>query len=415
MVSIKTKLYKMNEKLLFAKAQEAIDTVKNVKAISTTIRGTIIPYGEKNDLPDQLLSLIYQSTTHQSVIEFKKLSVIGEGVSFEKGEEAFKALVKDLTFEEFIERTVFDQVVFGGYAWQITYNKGGKVNGIYHQPFNTIRSSALDEVTGKPTSYYIRRDWTQSVTGHPIKPYNPSTAKDDEGVQLYVKTDYSPINDFYPIPNYYSAYNYIKEEDELSRFYHNIVTNGSFPNLIVKVKSDMSDELRSEFTKQMIDTYAGGRNASKMLFSFSDKDSEGIDITPIEPVSNDNIFEHLVGIVADKIVTAHRIPRSLVAMDKNLGLSSNAEELRMSFEYFNNTVIGPMQTKIAGSINQVALEAGIKKTGATFIPLDLISQSFGEATLLAILTPDELRAKIGYEPLNTTTNDTTQPDNSGTA
>jgi len=110
----------MNEKLIFAKAQEAIDTVKNVRAISTTTRGMVIPYGEKNDLPEQLLSLIYQSATHQSVIEFKKLSVIGEGITFEKGEDAFKELIKDITFEEFIERTVFDQVVFGGYAWQVT-------------------------------------------------------------------------------------------------------------------------------------------------------------------------------------------------------------------------------------------------------------------------------------------------------
>jgi len=400
----------MKDKILFAKAQQAIDTVENVKANSSTQRSTVVPYGIKNDMPDHLLSLIYHSASHQSVIDFNKRSIIGEGVAFNNGEEAFKALIKDITFEEFIERTAFDQVVFGGYAWQIVYSKGGKVTGIYHQPFNTVRSGNIDPETDKVEMYYIRRDWTMSITGTPIRPFNPSEAKNDEGIQLYVKTDYSPINDFYPVPNYYSAYNYIKVEDELSRFYHNIVTNGSFPNLIVSVKTEMSDELKEQFTKSMVDTYAGGRNASKMLFNFSDQDTEGVTFTPIEPVSNDAIFEHLVGIVADKIVTSHRIPRTLVGMEKNLGLSSDAQELRMGFEYFNNTVIGPMQSKIAGSIDLIASAAGIKNTEAVFLRLDLISQSFTEDTLVKILTINEMRAKIGYEPLTQQdSNDTTQP------
>lgn len=398
-------------KVEFSNINKAIEPVDKVKVTSSTMQ-SIVPYGDNNQLPDDLLSLIYESSTHQSIIEFKKTAVIGNGLSISRNGDKIKDLVRDLSWEEFIERTINDLVIFGGFSWQVIWNKTGtKINGLYHQPFNQVRSGNFNE-EGVVDMYYLKRDWSYGGNHIEIKPFNEEAAKED-GKQLFVYKEYSSINEFYPIPSYYSAFNYIKVEKELSKFYHNIVTNGMFPSLIMKVKSEMSDELKADFVKNIRDHYQGGEKANKVITLFSDKDTESVEVEPIEAVSNDELFDSLNEIVTNRIINAHRIPRSLVGVEKSLGLSSNGEELRMSFEYFNNTVVKNLQSKFIGAFKSVA-RVNFKSVNMEFLPMDLITQSFTEQTLLAVLTRDELRARIGYEPLNNNDNDESTVSDSST-
>jgi hypothetical protein len=398
------------EVLKFSNIKGAEDQVNKVKsdAYRRLGVGTYIPYGDKNTLPTDLLELIYTSTTHQSIIEFKKSAVIGGGLAISRNEIKIKDLVRDISWEEFIERTVYDLIVFGGFSWQIVWNKrGDKINGIYHQPFHQVRSGGIDLEEDSVLSYFVKRDWSLGGSGVEIKTFNPNKAKED-GRQLYYYKEYNPINEFYPVPVYYSAYNYIKVENELGKFYHNIVTNGMFPSLLVNVEGNMPDTLKEEFVRSLNNGYKGGVNANKVITMFNEGgDAPKTTITPIEAVSNDNLFSELNEIVTNRIINAHRIPRTLVGVEKNLGLSSNGEELRMSFEYFNNTVILPIQNKLIAAFKTVA-KINFKSIDMTFQPLDLITQALGESTLMQILTVDELRERIGYEPIKkeaTTVND----------
>lgn len=361
--------------------------------------GTHIPFGKDNDLPRFLDNLIYESPTHAAILDFKQKTVLGNG--FDMDEKLQNEL--DLVFEDginyFFEKIVNDYVVYEGFAVQIIYNKAGnKINKIAHHPFHKIRAKAKNTETGKVDSFYYKEDWAFSgMTALEIATFNPEKAKEDK-TQLYYFRKYTQKSDYYPIPAYFAGLNYILLEKDLSVFYKTVMNNSISPSLVVKVNMILDDAEKEIFAKNLEKQYVGVKNSNKLITIFSDgQENSSVDFEPIKVDNNEKLYNDLNDIITNKIITTHKVPKSLLAIDSSTGFSSNADELLASFQYFNSVFVKSAQNDIKNVFERV-LSFNYPKIELTFKKFELIKKTFSESLLEKILTEDELRAMMGFDP-----------------
>ena len=106
----------------------------------------------------------------------------------------------------------------------------------------------------------------------------------------------------------------------------------------------------------------------------------------------------------ENVLAGHRCISPLLVgiRTESNGLGNNANEIETAFELWNNSVIKPYQDKVVKALNTLLMclpnyDGSFKVESTTISP---ITFTFSEATLTQILTTDELRQKIGYEPKN---------------
>ena len=101
-----------------------------------------IRWGGKNDYPQRLSDLYYNSVTHKSCIDFAVTAILGDGVDYEKMKQNESELVPNYQYgwDELIERISLDYILYGSYAIQIIKNNDDHTYSFFHQPFADIIS-----------------------------------------------------------------------------------------------------------------------------------------------------------------------------------------------------------------------------------------------------------------------------------
>jgi hypothetical protein len=162
-----------------------------------------------------------------------------------------------------------------------------------------------------------------------------------------------------------------------------------------------TEEAEQDIINRIQDTYTGTDNAGKMLVNFVNAPER----TPqVDTLGGDNLGDQFIQLeqsILNQILAGHRVTSPLLVgiRGENQGLGSNSNEILEAFKVFENTVIHPIQECIITPLNKIIQYTrgydGMKLEPTTNSPIDF---TFTEATLLQILTKDELRQMIGYEP-----------------
>lgn len=329
-----------------------------------------VNWGQKNDYPQKLSELYFNSIVHKSCVDFIVTSIVGEGVDYEKMNANQSELVPNYqqTWDELLRCLALDMVVYGTFSFQIIKNKDEKTYSYYHQPVSTVRCSQRDD-EGNITSYWICKDWT-SIGKYPPIEIPRFGFQDDEVIAsgkpyLFVYESYTPDLEYYTTPKYVGGIKAIMTELELIRYDLRAVKNNFSANGFLVLPRVESEEERRDLLNNIKNSFVGADNANSLVVTFSNGDENDSNVAKFVKIDKDsnnvNLFSESNARNIDRIVTAHRIPsKALIGMPTDgASLGGDGNQLNVSWNLFNKTVGNEFRNTIVNTINKMLKLNGI--------------------------------------------------------
>lgn len=328
-----------------------------------------VKWGQRNDYPQRLSDLYYNSVTHKSCVDFAVTAILGDGVDYDTMEANDSELVPNYQYgwDELIERISLDYVLYGSFAIQIIKNRDDKTYSFFHQPMGDVRFSPRNE-DGVIESYWVCSDWTQTGLYPPVELKSFSFQEEEEikggKAYLYVYEGYSPDIAMYPVPNYVSALKPIQTEIEIERYDLRSVTNNFSASGILTLNRVDDEQDRAMLIQNIQAMFTGADNANSLIINFKNNDDE--EPATFVKVDKDagnsvNLFEQNNERVISKIVAAHKISnKALIGYEADSAmLGGEGNILNIAFNLYNKTVANKMRRNIVQTINRALLMNGV--------------------------------------------------------
>jgi capsid portal protein len=399
----------MNEdNILFVSMAQA-----ELPIIKESNRGEFVLWGESNLYPLHLIEYYQRSSLHNAIIKSKVNDINGDGVAYEgktdKKTDAFIQFVnEDESMDELIKKLAYDLVVFGGYAINVIWSKDrNSISELYHIDFANIRCGKMDE-RKRINEYYYSEDWSKYKPEYVSIPAFNINKNKKEPSQLLYYSSYNPGLKYYPLPSYIGSSAAIETQIEIDNFHLAHIKNGMTPNILINFPNGVpTGEERRKIERQIRDKYVGTDNAGKFIITFSESPDLAPTITTLSASQLDKQFLQLEQTVLQNILSGHGVVSPLlVGIPTAVGLGGT-QIISDSWELYHNRVINPFKKDILTTINKIMAINKMKELSInTSSP---VSFNFSEQTLLQILTTNELREMIGYDPIEQEIEPETKP------
>lgn len=404
----------------FSKEQFAVIMPKFIERANTDW----VLYGEDNLYPNKLIDLANKSALHNAINMSKINNVVGNGFMTDNLDTKTIAFMENPnpneTFDDIFRKIVYDYVIFGGYCLNIIWSRDRKtIAEIYHIDFSRVRSGKSDERELVKT-YYYSKNWAQyrkqefapvtfDAFGIAVnnkgekyfltnKDWNTDKRKELTPSQLLYVKEYRSGLEYYPLPSYIAALGYIETDSEISNFHLSHIKNGMAPSMMITFNNGIpSEEERRIIEEKIKSKYIGSDNAGKFILNYADDSTKAPTVTTLTPAQLDKQFIQLQATVLQNILSGHQVVSPLLVGIPTPGSLSNASEMLNAYQLYINTVIQPIKDILMRSVDMIFSINGLTTPEiATSSPVEF---TLSENVMAQILTKDELRSLIGYEPL----------------
>ena len=363
----------------------------------------------KNLYPNYLIDLYNNSATHAAVVNATAAMIAGEDLIPEETEnlQQFVELKKFLggvnkteTAHELLVKLAFDLKLQGAYAINIVWSKDRtKIAALHHIPVEQVRVGK--PVDGDVQEYYISADWSQyrkkEYMPERIAAFNLQDRR--EASQLLYAGVYSPALELYHTPDYVAGTNWIQIDNLTADFHLNNIANGFSGSYFINFANGIpTQEERRQIENQIVKKFSGANNAGKFVLTFSDDANSKPEILPIQVSNADKQYTVLNELCIQNIMICHRVTSPMLLGVKTEGQLGGRGELLQASELYHNTVIRPFQNIILKTFNKILRVNGIS-LGVSIKDVKPLSSVFDAETLKDVLTQDEIRAELGYAPL----------------
>ena len=378
-----------------------------------------VQYGDgeyKNLYPQFLIDIYNSSATHSAIVNATASMIAGKEIIIEdEGTDltTFVNLKKFLagvnrkgdTAHELITKLAFDLKLFGAYAMNIIWSKDKtKIAEIYHVPVEQVRVGKSG-VSGMPEEYFISADWSKyrqkEYTPRQVAAYN--TMDRSDASQLYYCGIYSPGMEAYYTPDYLSSTNWVLTDHLTSEFHLSNIANGFAPSFWINFNNGVpTQEERYKIEHQISQKFSGAGNAGKFVLTFSDDKNSAPDLQPINLSDADKQYTVLNELCIQNIMIGHRVTSPMLLGVKTEGQLGGRNEIMEAYELYSNTVVQPMKDialkglKMVLNVNDINLPISLSE-------ISPLNSMFDADVLTDVLTQDEIREQLGYEPLAQTT------------
>ena len=327
-------------------------------------------WGQKNDYPQKLSELYYNSIIHKSCVDFAVSAIIGDGIDYETMNLDQTETMPNYqeTWDNLIRNLALDLIIYGSYAFQIIKNKDGKTYSYYHQPISSVRCSQRDE-EGDITSYWICKDWTASNKYTPIELPRFGFQEEETIKQgqpyLFVYEQYTPDLDYYTTPKYVGGIKAIMTELELIRYDLRSTKNNFSANGFLVLPRVETEQEKQMLLTNIKSSFVGSDNANSLIVTFSNGDDNDSNIAKFVKIDKDsnnvNLFQDCNERTIDRIVTAHRIPsKALIGMPiQGASLGGGGNELNVAWNLYNKTVATVNRNAIINTMNKMFALNGV--------------------------------------------------------
>lgn len=317
-----------------------------------------VSYGADNNYYSFLIECYLQSTTNNAAIRSISDLIYGRGLSIE-GQDEYSAEVesiKAIIGHRDLKKIILERKMLGQAAMQVIYNKGGnqrKIVKIKHFPIHTLRPEKMDE-DGVINAYYYHPNWAEYKRSDTLKRI-PTFNTSKESVELFVLKPYVSGYSYFSPVDYSGALPYCELENEIADYLLNEAKNSFSGTKVINFNNGVPDaEQREEIARDVKGKLTGSRG-QKVIVAFNENaDSK----TTVEDISlNDapSHYEYLADEARNKILVGHRItsPMLLGIKDGGNGLSSNTDEIMVSSQLFNSTVVSVYQDEVLEAIEEI--------------------------------------------------------------
>jgi DNA-binding MarR family transcriptional regulator len=347
-----------------------------------------IQYGDKNDYPSYLIDLFNKSAKHGAIIRSKVHYICGNGWS---GNDAFvQHPNRTETLADLSKKVSLDIELFGGAFIEVIWGTG-RVAEVWHCDYSKFRTN------NDNTQFWYKKDWKDRSEQAIVYPaFNP---KVPTGTQIYYVKEYRPNTGSYSLPSYFGGLNYIESDIEVSKHVlGNAKTGFSASKLITLPNGEPSPDEQRVVHNKFKNTYTGADGIKYMLAFVNDASRKPIvdDLGQSDLTKED--FSRVDELIQVNIFSAHQITTPSIFGIAQAGALGSRSEMQDGYEIFKNTYVNHKQMALESTFNMLSGFAGYPED-LKIIPTEPIGLQLSENTLLAIMTKDELREKIGLQKL----------------
>ena len=358
----------------------------------TTNNKDYILYGADNAYPSVLREMMNQSSLHSSILKKKADMIASKG--FEVEDALVKGFVSNINGSETLDQIAYkcgyDLSLYGGFCYLVTWSKDKKsIARVQYMDWAKVRKmkeleddSDISKRQEEGVEFFeVSSDWSQERK----EKYKPkvvqgfSTEYNDATTQLVYVPMYRPgSDDFYPLPDYQACSTYIAIDTEIASYHLNSCKNGFTPSMMINMIGVPSDEEMKQFERKLDEKYAGSANASKIILTISEDESQVPVITPLTLNASDQRYKDLAESVKEQIIIGHRASNEVVgvAVAGKLGTSSEIIEAEAVFQ---KTVIDGYQNLIEVSLTRVmnlnGIEGDLKLARTIVFDIDEIEEA----------------------------------------
>jgi len=316
-----------------------------------------IEYGDDNNFYQELIDA-KQSATHNAMINGITDALYGRGLAAtdasRKPDQWAQAI--SLLTEDALRCLMEDYYTFGMGFLQVVWNQGHtKIVEVYHTPTINWRPGKYDSEKDEILQYYYLDDWANKKPNDEPKPF-PAFGTSKEGVEIICIKPYRAGYYYFSPPEYISALPYAEIEVEVANYHLNNILNGFSSNTIINLNNGIPDDNeREEIESGIINKFTGSENAGRVVIAFNDGQDRAATLETVQLNDAHNQYEFIAKEATRKILVSHRVTSPILVGLKEEGSSigSNADELRMASQLFDNTVIKPMQRVIVEGLKKI--------------------------------------------------------------
>ena len=348
-------------------------------------------YGQNNDYPQYLLDLFNKSAKHNAIIRGKVNYIVGNGWA---GEEALvKKVNREESLNDLTKKVALDLELFGGAYIQVIWSvMGEQVAELWHCDYTKIRTNKDN------TQFWYKDDWKTTRNQEKAEIYNAFNPANPNGVQILYVKEYRPGMNVYSLPGYFGALNYIESDVEVSKHVlGNAQTGFSASKLITLPNGEPSPDEKRSVSKQFDNMYTGADGKKYLLAFVNDVTRKPIvdDLGASDLTKED--FGRVDELIQTNIFSGHQITSPDLFGIAVPGQLGNRQQMRDSYEIFNNTYVRYKQMQIEGVFNMLAQYAGVT-VELKLQPVDPIGIDFSENVILQVAPKEWILEKLGIDP-----------------
>lgn len=352
----------------------------NIKVIrmNKNINGTVeindstpfgwVSWGLRNDYPNTLLELYFNSITHHSCVDFLVNAILGDGIDYESmGLNEYETIPNlSETWDDLIRKISFDYVLYGGFAIQIIKNNDDRSYSYYHMPLSCIRVGKKDD-EGNITKAYISKDFSNTAKYKPqeiqVINYFDNVSLSKGKRYLYVYYSYNPFDEYYSYPSYIGAIDAIRAEIKMKQYDYSSIVNNFTPSGIITLNQVANDEEKQIILNNIDAMFSDAENANNVIVTFKTSNEDTpCTFTPISaPTEGVNLFADNNDRTIDRIISAHKIAnKALIGLPMDAsGFSNEGTLLEAAYNLTNKIHVKNLRNIILRNINQMFRMNGI--------------------------------------------------------
>jgi DNA-binding MarR family transcriptional regulator len=348
-------------------------------------------YGQNNDYPQYLLDLFNKSAKHNAIIRGKVNYIVGNGWV---GEEAIvKNVNREETLNDLTKKVALDLELFGGAYIQVIWSvMGAQIAELWHCDYTKIRTNKDN------TQFWYKEDWKATRNQEKAEIYNAFNPNNPYGVQILYVKEYRPGMNVYSLPGYFGALNYIESDVEVSKHVlGNAQTGFSASKLITLPNGEPSPDEKRAVSRQFDNMYTGADGKKYLLAFVNDATRKPIvdDLGASDLTKED--FGRVDELIQTNIFSGHQITSPDLFGIAVPGQLGNRQQMRDSYEIFNNTYVRYKQMQIEGVFNMLGQYAGVT-VELKLQPVDPIGIDFSENVILQVAPKEWILEKLGIDP-----------------
>jgi hypothetical protein len=348
-------------------------------------------YGQNNDYPQYLLDLFNKSAKHNAIIRGKVNYIVGNGWA---GEEALiKKVNREESLNDLTKKVALDLELFGGAYIQVIWSvMGEQIAELWHCDYTKIRTNKDN------TQFWYKDDWKATRNQEKAEIYNAFNPKNPVGVQILYVKEYRPGMNVYSLPGYFGALNYIESDVEVSKHVlGNAQTGFSASKLITLPNGEPSPEEKRLVSRQFDNMYTGADGKKYLLAFVNDLTRKPIvdDLGASDLTKED--FGRVDELIQTNIFSGHQITSPDLFGIAVPGQLGNRQQMRDSYEIFNNTYVRYKQMQIEGVFNMLAQYTDVQ-VELKLQPVDPIGIDFSENVILQVAPKEWILEKLGIDP-----------------
>ena len=348
-------------------------------------------YGQNNDYPQYLLDLFNKSAKHNAIIRGKVNYIVGNGWV---GEEAIvKKVNREETLNDLTKKVALDLELFGGAYIQVIWSvMGAQIAELWHCDYTKIRTNKDN------TQFWYKEDWKATRNQEKAEIYNAFNPANPQGVQILYVKEYRPGMNVYSLPGYFGALNYIESDVEVSKHVlGNAQTGFSASKLITLPNGEPSPDEKRAVSRQFDNMYTGADGKKYLLAFVNDATRKPIvdDLGASDLTKED--FSRVDELIQTNIFSGHQITSPDLFGIATAGQLGTRQQMRDSYEIFNNTYVRYKQMQIEGVFNMLGQYAGVT-VELKLQPVDPIGIDFSENVILQVAPKQWILEKLGIDP-----------------